>query len=128
MRDYLGQHPGADSVQIIAHGNDGDLWLGNTYLSADNIGDHAAELAQIGRDIKAGGDILIYACDTAAGDKGMAFITSLAQLTQRDIAASNDRTGAGSDWELEISPGSIEAAPLLAPADQAVHAYDHIER
>ncbi|MGN6281795.1 DUF4347 domain-containing protein, partial [Frateuria sp.] len=70
MRDYLDAHPGADSVQILAHGNDGDLWLGNTYLSADNIGQHASDLQQIGADIKAGGDILIYACDTAAGDKG----------------------------------------------------------
>ncbi|HZY32172.1 MAG TPA: DUF4347 domain-containing protein, partial [Rhodanobacter sp.] len=124
MRDYLTQHPGADSVQILAHGNDGDLWLGNTYLSADNISDHAAELAQIGSSLKAGGDILIYACDTAAGDRGMAFVSSLAELTQRDIAASNDRTGAGSDWDLEIRTGQIDAAPVLAAGDQAGYAYD----
>jgi hypothetical protein len=111
-------------VQIIAHGHDGDLWLGSTYLSAVNIGQHASELAQIGADIKSGGDILIYACDTAAGDKGMDFVASLAQLTHRDVTASSDRTGAGYDWNLEISTGSIEAASVLSATDKAGYAYD----
>src|ERR1044071_3469357 len=34
IADYLAGHPGASSVQLIAHGNDGDLWLGTTYLSS----------------------------------------------------------------------------------------------
>ncbi|MDO1530354.1 Ig-like domain-containing protein [Fulvimonas sp. R45] len=124
MRDYLDAHPGAASVQIIAHGNDGDLWLGGTYLSADNIGQHAGELARIGADMRPGGDILIYACNTAAGDKGAAFVTSLAQLTHRDVAASNDRTGAGSDWDLEVTTGTIDATPVLSAADEAGYAHD----
>jgi hypothetical protein len=124
MRDYLDAHPGAASVQIIAHGNDGDLWLGSTYLSADNIGAHAGELAQIGADMQSGGDILIYACNTAAGDKGASFVTSLAQLTHRDVAASNDRTGAGADWNLEVATGTIDATPVLSAADEAGYAHD----
>ena len=124
MRDYLDAHPGAASVQIIAHGNDGDLWLGSTYLSADNIGQHAGELAQIGADMQSGGDILIYACDTAAGDKGAAFVTSLAQLTHHNVAASNDRTGAGSDWDLEVTTGTIDATPVLSAADEAGYTHD----
>jgi hypothetical protein len=124
MRDYLAQHPGADSVQILAHGNQGDLWLGSTYLSADDIGAHANELAQIGANIKSGGDILIYACETAEADKGLSFVTSFAQLTQRDVAASSNRTGAGSDWNLEITTGRIEAAPVLAAADEAGYTHD----
>jgi hypothetical protein len=48
-------------VQIIAHGNAGDLWLGNSYLSADNVAQRSALLADIGKDMNAGGDILIYA-------------------------------------------------------------------
>src|SRR5690348_6763418 len=124
MSDYLSLHPGAASVQIIAHGNDGDLWLGSTYLSADNIGQHATELAQIGGNIKAGGDILIYACDTAAGDKGMAFVTSLADLTHRDVAASSNRIGAGYDWNLEVATGSIEARQVLSATDEAGYSHD----
>ncbi len=124
MRDYLAQHPGASSVQILAHGNDGDLWLGNTYLSADNVGQHADVLAQIGADIKVGGDILIYACDTAAGDKGVSFVNSLASLTHRDIAASVNRIGAGYDWNLELTTGSIEARQVLSGTDEAGYTHD----
>ena len=40
------------------------------------------------------------------------FVETLAQLTQADIAASNDLTGNkdnGGDWQLEINLGEIES-------------------
>ncbi|WP_321849811.1 Ig-like domain-containing protein [Pseudomonas paraveronii] len=123
IADYLGSHQGVSSVQIIAHGNAGDLWLGNTYLSADNVAARSEVLAQIGQDMNVGGDILIYACNTAAGDKGINFVDSLAQLTGRDIAASTDRTGLGGDWTLEIATGSIESHTALSY--QAMSAYQY---
>ncbi|TLG93377.1 DUF4347 domain-containing protein [Pseudomonas edaphica] len=114
IADYLGSHQGVSSVQIIAHGNSGDLWLGSTYLSADNVTARSAVLAQIGQDMNAGGDILIYACNTAEGDKGISFVDSLASLTGRDIAASSNRTGTGGDWTLEVATGSIESHTALS--------------
>ncbi|WP_236238725.1 DUF4347 domain-containing protein, partial [Pseudomonas rhodesiae] len=123
IADYLGSHQGVSSVQIIAHGNSGDLWLGNTYLSADNIAARSEVLAQIGQDMNVGGDILIYACNTAAGDRGVNFVDSLAQLTGRDIAASSNRTGAGSDWTLEIATGSIESRTALAYGSMSGYQY-----
>ncbi|MGU9859262.1 Ig-like domain-containing protein [Pseudomonas sp. LF245] len=123
IADYLGSHQGVSSVQIIAHGNAGDLWLGNTYLSADNVAARSEVLAQIGQDMNVGGDILIYACNTAAGDKGINFVDSLAQLTGRDIAASTNRTGAGSDWTLEIATGSIESHTALSYGGMSGYQY-----
>jgi len=114
IADYLGQHQGVSSVQIIAHGNAGDLWLGNSYLSADNVQARSAVLADIGQDMNAGGDILIYGCYTAEGERGLSFVDSLAQFTGRDVAASSDRTGLGGDWELEIATGTIESANVLS--------------
>ncbi|QAX82665.1 glycosyl hydrolase [Pseudomonas sp. DTU12.3] len=114
IADYLDQHQGVSSVQIIAHGNAGDLWLGNSYLSADNVAQRSAVLAEIGKDMNAGGDILIYGCYTAEGDRGLSFVDSLAQLTGRDVAASNNRTGVGGDWDLEIATGSIESVNVLS--------------
>src|SRR5471030_3385820 len=32
IADYLGSHQGIATVEIIGHGNAGDLWLGSTYL------------------------------------------------------------------------------------------------
>ncbi|MCM2462480.1 DUF4347 domain-containing protein [Pseudomonas sp. CG7] len=114
IADYLDTHQGVSSVQIIAHGNAGDLWLGNSYLSADNVQARSEVLAQIGQDMNAGGDILIYGCYTAEGERGLSLVDSLAQLTGRDVAASNDRTGLGGDWDLEIATGTIESANVLS--------------
>ncbi|EHP37730.1 hypothetical protein OR16_41244, partial [Cupriavidus basilensis OR16] len=124
MADYLSAHPGAKSVQIIAHGEAGDLWLGSTYLSGDNVGAYASSLAKIGSGIQSGGDILIYACSTAQGAAGLSFIDSLAALTGRDIAASDNRTGAGSDWNLEITTGQIEATSVLSASAESAYTHD----
>ncbi|MEE5168273.1 Ig-like domain-containing protein [Pseudomonas alliivorans] len=121
IADYLGSHQGVSSVQIIAHGNSGDLWLGNSYVSADNLSQRSALLAEIGNDINTGGDILIYACNTVEGDQGLSFVDSLATLTGRDIAASTNRTGVGGDWDLEIATGSIESVSALSR--QSMDAY-----
>ncbi|ATV21041.1 Ig-like domain-containing protein [Pseudomonas syringae] len=121
IADYLASHQGVSSVQIIAHGNSGDLWLGNSYVSADNIAQRSALLAEIGNDMNVGGDILIYACNTAEGDTGLSFVDSLATLTGRDVAASTNRTGVGGDWDLEIATGSIESVSALS--QQSMDAY-----
>ncbi|WP_232000475.1 Ig-like domain-containing protein [Pseudomonas asplenii] len=123
IADYLDTHQGVSTVEIIAHGNSGDLWLGNTYLSADNVSARADVLARIGNDMNVGGDILIYACNTAAGDKGLSFVDSLAQYTGRDIAASTNRTGLGGDWTLEVATGSIESRNLLSADSMAAYQY-----
>ncbi|WP_123357210.1 Ig-like domain-containing protein [Pseudomonas frederiksbergensis] len=114
IADYLDGHQGVSSVQIIAHGNAGDLWLGDSYLSADNVAARSAVLAEIGKDMNVGGDILIYGCYTAEGERGLSFVDSLAQLTGRDVAASSNRTGIGGDWNLEIATGNIESANVLS--------------
>ncbi|WP_415772598.1 Ig-like domain-containing protein [Pseudomonas sp. LB3P38] len=114
IADYLDTHQGISSVQIIAHGNAGDLWLGDSYLSADNVAARSAVLAEIGKDMNVGGDIMIYGCYTAEGQRGLSFVDSLAQLTGRDVAASSNRTGVGGDWDLEIATGNIESANVLS--------------
>jgi hypothetical protein len=114
IADYLDGHQGISSVQIIAHGNAGDLWLGNSYLSADNVAARSAVLTEIGKDMNVGGDILIYGCYTAEGERGLSFVDSLAQLTGRDVAASSDRTGLAGDWDLEIATGTIESVNVLS--------------
>ncbi|PTT26669.1 DUF4347 domain-containing protein, partial [Pseudomonas sp. HMWF021] len=114
IADYLNQHSNVSTVEIIAHGNAGDLWLGNSYLSADNVAARSEVLAQIGKDMNVGGDILIYGCYTAEGDRGLNFVYSLAKMTGRDIAASSNRTGVGGDWDLEIATGTIESTNVLS--------------
>ena len=124
MADFLAQHPGASSVQVVAHGDAGNLWLGDTFLSEATLAQHAQQLATIGQGIAQGGDLLLYACNTAQGEAGVRFVDSLAALTGRDVAASSNRTGAGSDWTLEVTTGSIEARPVLAASSEAAYQHD----
>ncbi|HZX33268.1 MAG TPA: Ig-like domain-containing protein [Rhodocyclaceae bacterium] len=123
MAAYLAGHHNVGSVQIVAHGWEGNLWLGNTFVDQASLEAHKADLSTIGQALKPGGDILVYACDTAAGTDGRAFVNTLSQLTGADVAASDNRTGSGGDWKLEIATGSIEAVPMLS-AD-AMAGYDH---
>ncbi|WP_040071926.1 Ig-like domain-containing protein, partial [Pseudomonas batumici] len=123
IADYLDGHKNVSTVEIIAHGNSGDLWLGGTYLSSSNVAARADVLARIGNDMNVGGDILIYACNTAEGATGLAFVDSLAQYTGRDIAASTNRTGLGGDWTLEVSTGTIESHNVLSAQAMAAYQY-----
>ncbi|WP_279911252.1 MULTISPECIES: DUF4347 domain-containing protein, partial [unclassified Pseudomonas] len=124
MNTYLAGHPGAQSVQILAHGYSGDLWLGSSYLSAENLNAYSDSLARLGQNMAQGGDILIYACNTADGERGSAFVDALAAGTGRDIAASSNRTGAGSDWVLEVTRGSIESASVLSATAEYGYKYN----
>jgi len=113
---------GFSSVQILAHGSDGELTLGRDTLSAASLsGETAAEVASWGAGLTSDADILIYGCDTGAGESGAALVNRLAELTGADVAASDDPTGAadlGGDWTLERSVGSIETS--LAISSDAV--------
>ncbi|WP_277624200.1 DUF4347 domain-containing protein, partial [Undibacterium sp. TS12] len=122
MADYLAGHQ-VNSVQIVAHGFEGNLWLGKTFLDNNTINSHSDALAKIGKALIPGGDILVYSCNLAAGNDGASFVSNLATLTGADVAASSNRTGAGGDWDLEVTTGKIEATSVLSK-DAESH-YDH---
>ncbi|MBQ4783340.1 DUF4347 domain-containing protein, partial [Pectobacterium versatile] len=61
----------------------------------------AADLATLGAALTESGDLLLYGCEVAQSS-GQSFVSLLAQITGADIAASNDTTGLGGDWDLEI--------------------------
>ena len=115
---YLLGRTGIATIHIVSHGSQGALYLGDTVLDNASIASYAGQLAEIGKALTDDGDILLYGCDVALGDVGLQFITSLAQYTRADIAASNDATGSalvGGDWVLEAVVGSVETA--MVPSD-----------
>lgn len=117
IADYLSAHGPVDGLHVLSHGWEGDLWIGNTYLDKAGLEQNAALLKEIGQGLKSGGDIMLYACDVAKGEDGLAFVDTLANLTGADVAASTNRTGAGGDWTLEVQQGAIEAStPFAADA------------
>ena len=114
---YLQGRTGIDAIHVISHGSMGALYLGGTVLNSSNVALHGSQLASIGGALTETGDILLYGCNVAQGDVGLQFITSLAQYTGADVAASVDATGAaalGGDWVLERTLGRVEALQLPA--------------
>lgn len=131
IADYLKGRSDVDAIHLLSHGTDGTVELGNTWLNAQNIGQHSQALDAIGAALATDGDILVYGCNTAEDTQGTALLNELARLTRADVAASVDATGAadkGGNWQLERQVGQIESTSLnlegyqsllAAPADQS---------
>ncbi|MEG0001447.1 Ig-like domain-containing protein, partial [Comamonas sp.] len=116
---YLNGRSGIDAIHLLSHGSGGTAELGNMSLSAQNIGQYSQTLDAIGAALANDGDILIYGCYSGKGPQGAALLGELARLTQADIAASNNATGAadqGGDWQLELHVGEVGTASLSASA------------
>lgn len=102
-----------DSVHVISHGESGSLQFGSNSLTLDNLSVYANQLQTWGDALTSDADIFLYGCNVAEGTTGQAFLHALSQLTQADVAASDDVTGSaalGGDWDLEVAIGSINPA------------------
>jgi Ca2+-binding RTX toxin-like protein len=125
IEQCLAGYSNLGSIQILSHGSQGSLYLGNTVLSNNSLKQYQEKLASIGSHLKDTGDILLYGCNVAQGDTGLQFIEALAKTTGADVAASNDVTGSaalGGNWLLETNTGAIETASALSANTQATYA------
>ncbi|MCC3469228.1 MAG: DUF4347 domain-containing protein, partial [Microcoleus sp. PH2017_06_SFM_O_A] len=125
------------AVHILSHGAAASLQLGTTELNLSNIESYrnyletwfalpAAE-ANSNSSTTAKPEILLYGCNVAATEAGVAFVQRLSQLTGANIAASDNLTGSaalGGDWELEVTTGKIETP--LAFSQEAREAYSGV--
>ncbi|WP_374245138.1 DUF4347 domain-containing protein, partial [Zoogloea sp.] len=119
IQDAVAGRSDLQSIHILSHGSQGDITLGDLHINRNTVAAHTDALAAIGSSLAATGDILIYGCDIGAGSDGKALVDEIARITQADVAASTDATGAtqeGGDWTLEYTTGTIDA-PALAYAD-----------
>ncbi|MEM9089813.1 MAG: DUF4347 domain-containing protein [Cyanobacteria bacterium P01_F01_bin.53] len=115
ISQVLRKYQNLDSIHIFSHGSSGALQLGNTILNQAVLAEYQDDLEHWGNSLLHEGDLLFYGCDLAATEEGIAFVEQVSQLTQADVAASNDVTGhasLGGDWELEVTTGDI--AEVLA--------------
>jgi len=103
IKDILQNQDRVNEIHIFGHGTAGEARLGTASLSLETLTTHSDTLAALKDTLTEDGDILLYGCDIAAGEDGQTFIEELAELTAADIAASDDLTGAGGDWELEVA-------------------------
>ncbi len=119
VSEVLADYAGLDAIHFVSHGADGMIQLGGSWLTADNVDQHADVLANWGMALSENGDILIYGCDVAETSNGQQLLHVLSTHTGADIAASTDLTGSailGGNWELEYAVGAIEA-PIAFTVD-----------
>jgi hypothetical protein len=113
ITEVLGNRQNIASVQIVSHGSQGRVFLGNTVLDEQTLQNYTPHLQLWGNALNEDGDILLLGCNVASGETGQTFIEQLSQIAGADVAASENVTGnaaKGGDWELEAKTGEIETA------------------
>ena len=100
-----------ESLNIISHGSSGQLHFSDKTISKESIEANKAKWQELGTYLDKDGDINLFGCNIAEGEIGREFISTLAELTKADVAASLNPTGdskQGGDWELEVAIGNVE--------------------
>ncbi|MEZ5658199.1 MAG: DUF4347 domain-containing protein [Burkholderiaceae bacterium] len=122
IAQFIDGHQPWDAWHVFSHASPGQLQLGSDILSQDELPRHADQISHWAEALTDDADILLYGCDLAGNEQGLAFIDALASLTGADIAASDDLTGSeavGGDFTLEVSTGTVETAIALSAQAQA---------
>jgi VCBS repeat-containing protein len=106
----LANRKGIETLRIISHGGDGQLFFGTQVLDQGSITGRGEEIATWAKAMAPGADLLLYGCSVAQSDVGQDFVNTLSRLTGADVAASNNPTGAGGDTTLEYDAGVVAAS------------------
>ncbi|MES9943324.1 MAG: DUF4347 domain-containing protein, partial [Candidatus Thiodiazotropha sp.] len=117
LNETLSNYRNLDAMHLITHGGDGAIQIGKDTIDHETLNQKADELRTWSDAFTSDADILIYGCNVAATGEGEQLLSTLAQLTGTDIAASDDLTGdvqQNGDWDLEFTSGSIESGLALS--------------
>ena len=92
ISNTLASRSDISAIHIISHGNEGEVNLGNTVLTSENLSEYADQLAGWSGALTEDADLLFYGCDLAGNAEGEQFIESISAITGADVAASDDLT------------------------------------
>ncbi|WP_053422669.1 Ig-like domain-containing protein [Rheinheimera sp. KL1] len=118
LQQVLQNYSGLQAVHLVSHAEQGKILLGNSSIDSILLSEHPDLLRQLNQSVVAGGDLLLYGCDLAAGAQGQELLELFSSATHLDVAASSDKTGAadlGGDWDLEIQQGDIQSTLAFSP-------------
>jgi len=114
ITNTLATHTELDAIHFITHGEDARFRLGSSFVNSETVSDYTDSFAQWGEALTEHGDILFYGCNLAESSEGQQLVASIADSTNADVGASDNRTGHESlnaDWRLEYSVGQIDTDP-----------------
>ncbi|WP_457767374.1 Ig-like domain-containing protein [Cyanobium sp. ULC082] len=104
--DVLQQHPGVQTLHLVAHGAPGGFWIGGRWIDRRALSANAEILGHWGVE-----RIALWCCDTGADRE---FVTLLAELTGADVLDSATSLVGGApevSWRLGDGAGAM-AAPF----------------
>lgn len=87
IKTLLSQFQELSCIHLICKGGPGQLELGSTHLSEDNLWMYADEIRQWRDYLTESAEILIYGCELAANRVGLAFVSWLGLLTGAMVRA-----------------------------------------
>ncbi|MEA2737570.1 MAG: hypothetical protein QOH05_877, partial [Acetobacteraceae bacterium] len=92
-------------------------------LDAGTVGQYHTQLASIGSALQPGGSLLLYGCDVAQDEAGVAFVDQLSAATGgSNIAAASHLVGAadqGGSFTLDVNVGQVAAPTPFTAQTQA---------
>ncbi len=102
-----------DSVSILSHGSAGSFSFASGHVDAASLeGDGGLFWARIAQVLTEEADIGIFACNVAQdAGLGASLVDQLSALSGADVFVSDDLTGAGGDWVLEVASAGAADEP-----------------
>jgi hypothetical protein len=99
------ENPDDGVFQLITHGKPGQLFIKGKWLAPEAIALFVKSSVGDAHQIK---QLNIYGCEFGKGQKGREAIRYLEERLKMRVAASNNITGKGGDWKLEVGkPRSV---------------------
>ncbi len=105
MADIASQHEGLTALHVMAHGASGSLNFGTQTLCEATLSLYGKELLTISSAMSESGELFLYGCEVASGERGAAFVAMLQDVTGLKIAAATHKVGhseLGGSWELDV--------------------------
>ncbi|MDD3854063.1 DUF4347 domain-containing protein, partial [Sulfurimonas sp.] len=103
------------ALHLITHGRSGEILLGKNGVSLETLPLYGKELLAISSAMSTEGELFLYGCEIAAGERGAAFVAMLQDVTGLKIAAATHKVGhseLGGSWELDAAADMMMANAL----------------
>jgi Domain of unknown function (DUF4347)/Bacterial Ig domain/Cadherin-like domain/SdrD B-like domain/Bacterial Ig-like domain len=127
IADFLSSNPDPNltKIDIVGHGQAGELTVGSTNLTDANLAGDKQALATIGQALVPGGEIALYGCEVAQGPVGQQFIADLAAdaggvrvaASTQNIGTLQGTNATFENWSLDVaSSGPIDTSTPFTTA------------
>lgn len=126
MTNILSNYQNLQDIHIISHGQTDKIQLGDISLTLDTIQNHKNTFEIWGQSLSEDGNLRFYGCNSAETIQGQLMLSSIAEWSSADVAASTDITGQliqNGDWDLEYSVGVIENSSVEHDFNESNYSY-----